>query len=104
MNKTAAPPQVCSNCHFFMQTSSKGLQQIGYCRVRRPDPYYEIDTDTPPDEHGNYAIRPKIARFPVVLNNMWCGEFDYKDEPSIMTTREVPCATKAIAAIANKIS
>jgi len=94
MNKLPTAPQSCSNCHFFLQTSSKGLQQIGYCRANPPTPYYEIDTDQPPDEHGNYVIRPKIARFPIVLNNMWCGTFDYKDEPQILNVKEAPCQAK----------
>ena len=64
--------QSCSNCHYFLQTSTKGTQQIGYCRANPPIPYFEVDETT-----GIFT--PKIGRFPVVLNNMWCGSWDLTD-------------------------
>lgn len=64
--------QNCSNCHFFLRTSTKDTQTIGYCRANPPTPYFEKD------EHGNLV--PRIGRFPVVLNNMWCGAWDLNDE------------------------
>ncbi len=90
MTKTQgpAPPQSCANCEFFLQTSNRGrlptaqhpegVQKIGYCRANPPTPYFEIDTSQPQDEFGNWPVVPKIGRFPVVLNNMWCGMFNYK--------------------------
>jgi hypothetical protein len=66
--------QFCANCYFFMQTSSRDLQQIGYCRANPPAPYFEKE-----EENGESRIVPKIARFPVVLGNMWCGQWDGKD-------------------------
>lgn len=63
--------QSCLNCYFFMQTSQRAEQTIGYCRANPPNSFYELD------ENGNNI--PKIARFPVVLGNMWCGMWDGKD-------------------------
>ena len=64
--------QNCNNCHFFLQTSSRADQKIGYCRANPPTPYYEAS------EEGCIPT-PKIGRFPVVLNNMWCGMWDFAD-------------------------
>ncbi len=96
--QAGAPHKNCSNCHFFLQTSSRnsgsrGTQLIGYCRANPPIPYFELDTSNP-DEHGQFPLVPKIGRFPVVLDNMWCGSFDYKDETpavggSLATRREI---------------
>ncbi len=61
----------CSNCYFFYKTSQKDDQTIGYCRANPPTPYFE------PDDNG--IIVPRISRFPIVLNNMWCGAWDFLD-------------------------
>ncbi len=75
-------PKCCAGCHFFLQTSSRnsgsrGTQLIGYCRANPPIPYFELDGETG-------LLTPKIGRFPVVLDNMWCGSFDYKDETPVV--------------------
>jgi hypothetical protein len=63
--------QSCTNCYFFLQTSARGIQKIGYCRAN------------PPQLHNTTNSEGKeiagIGRFPVVLSNMWCGAFDYSD-------------------------
>ena len=64
--------QNCGNCYFFYQTSTKGDQKIGYCRANPPTPYFEVDQTTG-------IVVPKVGRFPVVLNNMWCGAYDESD-------------------------
>jgi hypothetical protein len=64
--------QNCLNCYFFLQTSERANQKIGYCRANPPQYHEEIDLET------GISI-PKIGRFPVVLNNMWCGMWDYHD-------------------------
>jgi hypothetical protein len=64
--------QICLNCYFFMQTSARNEQTIGYCRANPPIPYYEKN------EEGD--LSPKIARFPIVLGNMWCGAWDAKED------------------------
>lgn len=65
--------QFCLNCYFFMQTSSRDDQTIGYCRANPPTPFFEKKV-----ENGEIRIEPKIARFPVVLGSMWCGMWDSK--------------------------
>lgn len=72
--------QSCSNCYFFLQTSQRGTQQIGYCRAAPPASYFETDEQTG-------LISPKIARFPVVLNNMWCGSWDERDDAFVSCAR-----------------
>lgn len=64
--------QNCINCYFFYQTSARADQKIGYCRANPPAPYYENCEET------GMPI-PKIARFPVVLGNMWCGMWDFAE-------------------------
>ena len=64
--------QDCASCHFFLQTSTRGNQKIGYCRANPPVSFFETDATTG-------LLTPKIARFPVVLNNMWCGMWDHAD-------------------------
>ncbi len=67
--------QSCSTCYFFLQTDSRPFgnshKVIGYCRANPPSPYYERDEEGKPT--------PKIARFPVVLGEIWCGMWDGKD-------------------------
>ena len=65
--------QNCLNCHFFLQTSERGNQKIGYCRANPPQYHEEKEVETG-------MIVPKIGRFPVVLNGMWCGMWDYKEK------------------------
>lgn len=83
----------CANCHFFLQTSEKmnqktrQTQHIGYCRCNPPIPYFECD------DQGIFT--PKIGRFPVVLDNMWCGGFDYSDEPAGVAEGGPLCTTPA---------
>ena len=70
--------QNCSNCYFFYQTSERDGQEIGYCRANPPHPYYAKEI-----VNGEKFEKPQISRFPIVLGNMWCGAFDYKDgEPN----------------------
>lgn len=68
--------QSCSTCYFFLQTDTRsaatGSKVIGYCRANPPIPYYETDF-----ESGQRT--PKIARFPVVLGDLWCGMWDSRD-------------------------
>jgi hypothetical protein len=67
--------QFCHNCYFFMQTSQRDDQRIGYCRANPPAPYFERE-----GENGETRMVPKVARFPVVLGNMWCGAWDSRVE------------------------
>ena len=70
--ETVPAEQNCLNCYFFLQTSERANQKIGYCRANPPQYHEETDQET------GISI-PKIGRFPVVLNNMWCGMWDYHD-------------------------
>ncbi len=74
MNRMPEKNQECQNCYFFMQTSARADQTIGYCRANPPTAYFEKEVS-----EGEERLVPKIARFPVVLGNMWCGQWDGKD-------------------------
>ena len=73
--------QFCQNCYFFLQTDQRLIRGkngeenknkvIGYCRANPPSAYYEVN------EEGIKI--PKVARFPVVLGEIWCGMWDGKD-------------------------
>ncbi len=63
--------QNCGNCFFFHKNGESATQTIGYCRANPPMPHHEQDSEG--------GLIPKIGRFPVVLNSMWCGAWDLTD-------------------------
>jgi hypothetical protein len=63
--------QSCLNCYFFLQTGQSDSGKIGYCRAEPPRAHYATD--------GDGLVKVKIARFPVVLSEMWCGMWDAQD-------------------------
>ncbi len=69
----------CGNCFFFHKNGQSNTQIIGFCRANPPTPYFEEDTSNGKNEEGKYPIVPRIGRFPVVLNSMWCGAWDLTD-------------------------
>ncbi len=72
MNQKFPQEQNCGNCHFFNENGNSSTQTIGYCRANPPTPYFEND------ENG--IMVPRIGRFPVVLDKMWCGAWDLNEK------------------------
>lgn len=70
--------QSCSNCYFFLETSRREAQTIGYCRANPPIPYYD-KRQTENGETGETETVSRVARFPIVLGQMWCGMWDGRD-------------------------
>jgi hypothetical protein len=64
--------QSCESCYYFYQTSERGDQKIGYCRCESPKAHFEAHPTSG-------VLTPKIGKFPIVLNTMWCGQYDWND-------------------------
>jgi hypothetical protein len=64
--------QSCGSCYYFYQNGERGEQKIGYCRYNPPQAHFECDAATG-------IVTPKVGKFPIVLNNMWCAQYDFND-------------------------
>lgn len=54
----------CGNCTYFIQLNENEIgKAIGNCRCNPPQAY-------------NEGVKSKIARFPIVLDSMWCGAWE----------------------------